>query len=110
MSKRWGGAYSAEVENAVFAQPQEYATSYLIRKFNLSLSHSEVLEVYQEEREKIVKQTATQLETEKNKAISDIKAQLADMVINASEKILKAKLDSSKDKELIKDSLQSISK
>lgn len=53
MVERWGGKYNAEAENNVFAQPQEHATSFFTRKFNLSLSHEEVLNVYYEERAKV---------------------------------------------------------
>lgn len=48
-----------------------------------------------------------QLEQEKAKAMEEIKSQAAELVVAASEKILKAKLDPKKDADLIKKAIES---
>jgi F-type H+-transporting ATPase subunit b len=68
----------------------------------------QTLQQTKEEQEKIIEQAAEQIEQEKQKAVQDAKSQLADMVTMATEKIIRQKLDEEKDKELIKQSLQSI--
>ena len=54
----------------------------------------------------LLQQTKQALETEKDEMIRQVKSEAANLVIAASEKILKAKLDTAKDKELISESLK----
>ncbi|MBK8395853.1 MAG: hypothetical protein IPL26_11525 [Leptospiraceae bacterium] len=55
MVKKWGGKYTAEVENNAFAQSKEHITSFLNNHFHLALSSDEVLKIYYEERAKVEK-------------------------------------------------------
>lgn len=71
-------------------------------------SRQEILDQAKQEQAKLAEETRKQIEQEKQKIIQDAKAELADLVTFASEKILREKLDSAKDKELIEDSLKSI--
>ncbi|HVY67361.1 MAG TPA: F0F1 ATP synthase subunit B [Patescibacteria group bacterium] len=57
------------------------------------------------EQQKIVEQAKQQISSEKAKAITEAKTEIADLVIAASEKILRKKLDAKADQELIKNSL-----
>lgn len=57
---------------------------------------------------KLAEQTRLQLASEKEKIIKEAKAELAEVVVTASEKILRAKLDAKKDRELIDESLRRI--
>jgi F-type H+-transporting ATPase subunit b len=59
-----------------------------------------------QEQNKIVTQTQAQLELEKQKAITEVRGQIADIVVTASEKILREKLTDKKDQELIKQALE----
>ena len=60
------------------------------------------------EQVKIIEQTKKHLEQETAKAIQSVKQEVAGLVVTATEKILKEKLDDKKDKELIEESLKSI--
>lgn len=68
----------------------------------------DILRQAKEEQLKLAEQTRKQIEQEKNMALQSAKTELADLVTSATEKILRQKLDDKKDKELIKDSLNSI--
>lgn len=57
---------------------------------------------------KLAEQTRAQLQAEKDKMIKEAKAELAEVVVTASEKILRAKLDPKKDRQLIDESLRRI--
>ncbi len=61
------------------------------------------------EQEAVVEKTRKQIESEKEQAISAIKLEAATLVTTATEAILRQKLDSSKDKELIKSALEQVS-
>ena len=69
----------------------------------------EIIKQAQEEQQKVVQDTKKQIEIEKQKALGEAKQELANLVTMASEKIIRGKLDSAKDKELIRESLKSFS-
>ena len=71
-------------------------------------SKEEILNQAKQEQSSLLKQTQLQILQEKDKAISDIKSEVANMVTIATEKLIKTKLDSSKDKELIQESLKNL--
>lgn len=60
------------------------------------------------EQQKLVGQAKEKIIEEQQKAISAAKGELADLVTNATEKIIRQKLNSTKDQELIKESLRTI--
>jgi F-type H+-transporting ATPase subunit b len=68
-----------------------------------------ILDQTKQDQQKLVDQAKTQIESEKNKALQDAKGELADLVTNATEKILRKKLDSHTDQQYIKDSLKNLS-
>jgi F-type H+-transporting ATPase subunit b len=57
---------------------------------------------------KLMEQAKASIESEKLQMLKDVKQEIATLVVSASEKILKSKLDSKKDSELIGDSIKSI--
>lgn len=61
-----------------------------------------------EEQQKLIEQAKAQILSEKTRALSDAKTELANLITQATEKILKKKLDEKTDKELIKESLESL--
>ena len=67
-----------------------------------------ILDQTKQDQQKLVDQAKTQIESEKNKALQDAKGELADLVTNATEKILRKKLDAHADQQYIKDSLASV--
>ncbi len=66
----------------------------------------QLTEQTKQEQGKILLQTQAQLELEKQKAITEVKGQIADIVVTASEKILREKLTDKKDQDLIKQALE----
>ncbi len=58
--------------------------------------------------EQLVAQTKVQLEDEKAKLIREVKEYAATLVTMATEKIIREKLDSAKDQELIKETLKTL--
>jgi F-type H+-transporting ATPase subunit b len=56
--------------------------------------------------EAIVEKTRAQLVAEQNKAIAEIKAEMANLVVSATQAVIGVKLDPTKDKELIKSALE----
>lgn len=60
------------------------------------------------EQQKLIEQAKAQIISDQEKSMTEIKTQVADMVTNATEKIIKTKLDSTQDKKLVEDSIKSI--
>ena len=69
-----------------------------------------ILDKAQEEAQHIIAAGKLAVDSEKAKALQNIRAQAVDMVMIATEKLLRAKIDASKDTELIKQSLESFVK
>ena len=61
----------------------------------------EVMENAKKKSEEIMTVAKKQLEEERKKMIGEVKAEIADLVVAATEKIISEKLDAHKDKELI---------
>jgi F-type H+-transporting ATPase subunit b len=68
----------------------------------------QILNEAKAQQNQIVENAKIQIQQEKTKALVDAKSEIADLVTNAAEKILKSKLDSGKDKEFIMDALKNI--
>ncbi len=62
----------------------------------------------QDQANKMIEQAKTAIENEKNQMLKDVRQNVADLVVSASEKILRSKLDSSKDKELVAGSIKDL--
>src|ERR1700690_2463541 len=60
------------------------------------------------DQQKLVDQAKSQIESEKSKSLMEAKSELADLVTNATEKILRHKLDAKTDQQLIKESLANV--
>ncbi|MDR3642951.1 MAG: F0F1 ATP synthase subunit B [Candidatus Doudnabacteria bacterium] len=60
------------------------------------------------DQQKLIDQAKSQIESEKNRSISEAKGELANLITSATEKILRQKLDKNSDQELIKESLSNI--
>jgi F-type H+-transporting ATPase subunit b len=88
---------------------RQEAGSVLVEAKNQAeaLRNSMLIET-REQQEQILAKTKTQLEAERTQTMESAKAELANLVIAASEKILGEKLDSHKDKELITKSISEV--
>ncbi len=62
----------------------------------------------QKQSEEITNKARLEIIFEKEKAMREVKQEIADLVILASEKILKEKIDGKKDKELIEETIKNI--
>jgi F-type H+-transporting ATPase subunit b len=91
---------AAEEMQALIAKGHEQA------KMNLQRATEEAEEI----RHKKVDDAVKQIELQKKKAIDEIKDEVTDMVISATEKIISSKLNESTDTELIKSYLGKINK
>jgi F-type H+-transporting ATPase subunit b len=58
--------------------------------------------------ERMMEQTKAQMASEKNKLMAEVREEAASLVVAATEKILREKIDTKKDESLIKESLQSV--
>lgn len=73
-----------------------------------SKAKQHILDETKAEQVKVIEQAKIKIEEEKNMAVREVKSQMADLVVLATERILKEKLDGKKDKELIQSTLKSI--
>ncbi len=62
----------------------------------------------QQQANKVIDQAKSNIESEKHQMLKEVKQEIATLVVTASEKILRHKLDPKKDHELINDSLKGI--
>ncbi|MCL5008847.1 MAG: F0F1 ATP synthase subunit B [Patescibacteria group bacterium] len=60
------------------------------------------------EQEKLGRQAQEQIKAEQQKSVLEIKSQIGDLVILATEKILKEKLDNKRDQELVKKAIDTL--
>ncbi len=68
---------------------------------------ADTLQTTTDEQNRLIEQTKARLESEKILMIQQAKTELADIVVEATSKILKEKIDPAKDKQLIDDALKS---
>lgn len=71
------------------------------------LKHDATLNA-QQQAEKIIEQARTAIDAEKAAMLKEVHSNVAELVVTASEKILKAKIDSSADKALISESIKGV--
>lgn len=84
--------------NAAIAQAQK----------NADQVRDQILAEAKANSEKMLESAKKEIESEKSKAMSQIREEAATLVVSATEKILREKLDPKKDQELIKESLKNI--
>jgi F-type H+-transporting ATPase subunit b len=70
---------------------------------------AEVLTATKVEQERLLAQSKTQIAQETNEAVRAARGQLADIVVGASEKLLRQKIDKNRDEKLIKEMLEQLS-
>lgn len=87
---------------------QEAAEIITQAKGDAERVRSEITETAKTDATKIMERGKVQLNEEKDKAVQEIKAEIADMVVKATETILKKKMDSASDQALIKEAIESL--
>ncbi len=96
-------------KNAEMSKARQEASSIVIMaQTEAGKAKQVIVDQTKTEQQKLVDQAKAQIESEKNKALQEAKGELADLVTNATEKILRKKLDSKTDQELIKESLAQV--
>lgn len=68
----------------------------------------DLLKQTKEDQQKVIEQSRKQIEQDKQQVLQSAKSELADLVTNTAEKILRHKLDKHTDQELIKESLNTV--
>jgi F-type H+-transporting ATPase subunit b len=92
----------AQKEKAVLVEARKAAQEIVAGAEAVAIkSKEEILVSAKNQSEKILEDAVKRIETEKNKMLQEVKAQIAGLVISATEKIIGEKVDSTKDKELI---------
>jgi len=76
--------------------------------FAADLTKQEIIAVAKAEAEKTLSQAKQEIEAEKNTAIKEVKQEIANLTILATEKIIKQKLDGKRDMELINDTIKNL--
>ena len=69
---------------------------------------AETIAAAKTEAEKVMRQALAAVAAEKDKALREIRAEVAELVVLGTEKILRAKLDEKKDRELIENALKNV--
>ena len=69
---------------------------------------AETISAAQQQAEKMIEQAKSAIEAEKGQMLKEVKSEVATLVVMASEKILKSKLDPKKDHELVEESVKGI--
>ncbi len=93
---------------AIIQAKQEASEIILQAQGQAETEKREILNKIKAEQEQIITQAKFQIGAEQKKAEQEVTNYVADMVVSATEKILKEKLDPKKDRDLIENSLKHI--
>ena len=75
-------------------------------KIRADKEYEEALEAARQESELIVQKAKQELEVEKEQLVSELKKQMSDLVLNASQKVLKQNIDNEANRKLISDFIE----
>ncbi len=103
--KREFEAWRQEELNKARKQAAEFITA---AQTDAQKAREEVVKKTKDDQEKLIAQAKERIESDKQKALQDAKSELANLITNATEKILRKKLDAKADQELVKESLANI--
>lgn len=93
-------AKAEEEAQKIIKQGRDYADSL----------KDQILEESKKDAQKIIKDASAEIEMKNKEAFNNLKAEIADIAVNAAEKILRETLDSEKQKKLVEKYIQDISK
>jgi F-type H+-transporting ATPase subunit b len=100
-------AETEEKEKEVLADARKEAQVILAKSENMAKKTQEEMETSAKiQADKIITDAKAQIEEEKQKMLKEVKAEIGDLVVSATEKIIGEKLDKSKDKELIEKAIK----
>lgn len=96
--------YQAEMQQA-----RQEAQEVIARATKVSENQAkEILEASRAEAEKVKKSALIEIERERDRAVAEVKAQVADLSVLVAEKIIKQKLDTKGQGQLIKQFIQEV--
>ncbi|KUG26622.1 atp synthase b chain [hydrocarbon metagenome] len=93
-------AKAEEEAQKIIKQGREYADSL----------KDQILEESKKDAQKMIQDASAEIEQKNREAFNNLKAEIADIAVNAAEKILRETLDSEKQKKLVEKYIQDISK
>jgi F-type H+-transporting ATPase subunit b len=117
IEKAMADANSTEKEKQEFAvwkqqemtkTRQEASSIVTAAQLDATKARDQIMQQTKEDQQKFVDQAKKQIEQEKNQQLASAKAEMANLITMATEKILRQKLDGKKDEELIKNSLENL--
>ncbi|MDO8240395.1 MAG: F0F1 ATP synthase subunit B [Candidatus Moranbacteria bacterium] len=92
----------SEKEAAVLVEARKQAQEIIKKAEDMAITQSQVIvTTAKEQTEKMMETAKKQIEQEKEKLLAEVKTEVANLVVMATEKIIHEKLDSHKDQELI---------
>jgi len=96
-----------EQEKVILTEAKVSASNMIKEADGMAKKNKEIMDAKaQEDAERLLELTKKELEVERSLMVSAAKSELIDIVIAATEKVLVEKLDSQKDQELIRTTLQ----
>lgn len=96
-----------EKEKAVLVEARKAAQEIVSKAEAVAVKNKEeIISGAKNQAEKILSDSAKKIELEKNQMMSEVKGQIAELVVAATGKLIDEKMDSEKDKNLISKSLQ----
>jgi F-type H+-transporting ATPase subunit b len=100
-------AETEEKEKEVLVAARKEAQVILTKAEDLAKKNKEDLENSAKvQADKIMTDAKAQIEEEKNKMLKEVKAEIGDLIVSATEKIIGEKLDKNKDKDLIEKAIK----
>ena len=93
----------SEKEAAVLVEARKSAQEIIKKAEETAIKSAESITVLaKEQSEKMIGEAKKQIEQEKERILREVKAEMAGLIVTATEKIINEKLDGEKDEELIK--------
>lgn len=97
----------SEKEAAVLVEARKNAQQIIKKSEETAIRNAEeIVAAAKGQSDKILESAKKQIEQEKEKILLEVKAEVAGLVVAATEKIIHAKLDGEKDRELISQSIK----
>ena len=96
----------AELKERELAKIQKEAEGLIQKAKEIGdKKQQEILKEAEEKTRKIVEEARGRIEIEKEKMLKELRSDIANLVVNATEKVLREKLDEAKEKKLISEAL-----
>ena len=105
LDMRMQGAMT-EKEKEVLVNAKKEAQEIIKKSENEAMKNAEsIIANAKEQNTKMIEEAKAVIENEKERMLSEIKSEVADLVVMATEKVIAEKLNSEKDREIIKSAI-----